>query len=197
MRDYSFKSVNLAPTEDEGEVQTCAGFVCVLARACDSHRIYEFVICWLPEIVVVVLQWVFRAADPAQRSFYFWTPGYGMHIIPPTGQDTSNQPMTPVHFKSLSAGLRAGANPAVFTTQLAQQLDGLFAAFPGPRVGRYIYMMCSHLDFHQWASGQLYCAVSHVHLRRYEGLSPVCCSKSSYCCWQIWLFQRKIILVKD
>lgn len=92
---------------------------------------------------------------------------------------------------------------AVFTTQLAQQLDGLFAAMPRTSgyADTYGYYpgWCALI----WIStngrqgGISEYTVSYVHLRRYEGLSPVGYSKSFLCFWQISLFQWKIVLVRD
>lgn len=54
----------------------------------------------------------YSGADLDERSFYFWMQTrYRKHNMPPTEQDTCNQPLTLGHFKSLSPSFRAGANP--------------------------------------------------------------------------------------
>lgn len=74
-----------------------------------------------------------------------------------TIQDACNRPLTPGRFKIIISELKEqGLILTVFTTQLAQQLDGLFAASPGPLgmllIDTICYMMCPHLSLQRRAS---------------------------------------------
>lgn len=146
----------------------------------------------------------YSGADPDQRSFYFRVQtGYREHIMPPTEQDTCNRPPTPGHFKSLSPSLRAGANPCCVyhTTGTTAGWSVCSLAWTPWYANTYGYYLgwCALI----WISttrhqgGISARTVSYAHLRRYEGLNAVWCSKSSYCYWQISLLQWKIVLVED
>lgn len=180
--------------------------VCWLVYICGSYLLVRHV------CASKMLSWVGQlwcdfecsGTDPDQRSFYFWIQtAYTEHIMASTEQDTCNQPLTWSHLESLSSSLKAGANPCgVYHTTgttagwsvCSLSWTSWWAETYGYYLGWCALIWISTNGLHQSISE---CTVSYVHLRRYKGLSPVWCSKSSHCYWQIWLFQWKIVLEAD
>lgn len=93
-------------------------------------------------------------------------------------KDTCNQPLTPPsHFESLSAGLRAGANPRCVYRTTDPTAGCPVCSFAGTLlVCGFIWMMCPHLCVCFFSTAAGYqggistTQQGHVHLRRYEEL---------------------------
>ena len=124
-------------------------------------------------------------------------------LFPPAEQETCNRPLTPDHFESLSPSLRAGANPCcVYHTTgttagwsvCSLSWTSWWADAHGCSPG-WCVLIC--ISTNRLQGGISAHTVSYGHLKRYEGLSPVWCSKSPHSHWQISLFNWKIVLVRD
>lgn len=146
----------------------------------------------------------YSGADPNEWNFYLWMQtGYREHIMSPTEQDTCNRPLTPGHFESLSPSLRAGANPccvyhttgttagwSVYSLARTSWNADTYGFYPG-------WCVLIWISTNENRRGISARTVSSVHLRRYGGLSPVGCSKSSPLLLANFTVLWKIALVED